>query len=107
MCVCNLNCSCSLTTATKSKDPSLYKIESLVFPSYVEYEGDTYEVITVEADTFKEESSLRKLVIPDTIRYINFMAFANSKITELTIGSNVHTHTLGFPHTSCAISPHK
>ena len=75
----------------KSADPSLYRLESLTLPSTVNYEGETYEVITIESKTLYEESLLTKLVISDTIRYIYSLAFYNSKITEITFGSSVET----------------
>lgn len=58
-------------------------------PSSVTFNGKTYTVIGIGSSAFSECSKLGSIVLPNTLKYIGFGAFAYSNLTELTIPEGV------------------
>lgn len=61
-------------------------------PATVTYNGTTYNVSTIGPSAFQNCSSLRRVVIPNSVQYISNYAFKNCSIlTNITIPASVYT----------------
>ena len=62
----------------------------LVIPSTVEYDGETYTVASIKSDAFRECNGLTSVIIPNSVRTIDYYAFADCKnLTSVVIGDSV------------------
>ena len=65
---------------------------TVVIPASVTYNGTTYNVSTIGPSAFQNCSSLRRVVIPNSVQYISNNAFKNCSIlTNITIPASVYT----------------
>lgn len=62
--------------------------DEVVIPGSVDYEGETYAVTGIALCAF-EYCDVTRVILPNTIAYIDDHAFGNSKITEITIPASV------------------
>ena len=62
--------------------------DEVVIPGSVDYEGETYTVTGIALCAF-EYCYVTRVILPNTIAYIDDHAFGNSKITEITIPASV------------------
>ena len=60
----------------------------VVIPSSVEYEGETYTVTGIAQCAF-EYCWVTKVILPNTITYIDDHAFGNSKLCEITLPASM------------------
>ena len=56
-----------------------------VIPAQVEFNGITFDVIGIGEDAFSECRSLGTVTLPNSIKFIDFCAFAYSNIEALTL----------------------
>ena len=51
------------------------EVTSVTIPAYLEYEGDTYKINAIGSSTFENFKTLETVIMPDTIKNINYYAF--------------------------------
>ena len=71
------------------------EVTSVTIPSYLEYEGDTYKINAIGSSTFENFKTLETVIIPDTIKNINYNAFGNCTSLKEVKMSNSLT-SIGF-----------
>ncbi len=79
---------------------------SVIIPSSVVYQNDTYTVIEIGSNTFKDQSLMTSVDIPNTVTTIGWQAFYNcTGLTgTLTIGESVVSVNSGaFSHTNYSV----
>lgn len=65
---------------------------SVTVPSKVDYDGVTYKVRKIHKEAFKNCTSIRKLVLPETMSSIGARAFANcTSLNSLAINSDLQS----------------
>ncbi len=65
-------------------------LEELIIPNEIEYNSETYEITTIGSLAFFGKTSLKKIIMPDSIVTINSEAFYGcSEIVEITISKNI------------------
>ncbi|MDE5750032.1 MAG: leucine-rich repeat domain-containing protein [Duncaniella sp.] len=72
-----------------------YEVTYLVVPETVTYNGKSYQVVGIGADTFMGNRSVKAVVLPNGIQYIDKGAFSYTQIQYITL-----------PATLCTIGEH-
>lgn len=67
---------------------TIFHKEDLVIPDNIEYKDHSYTINTIKSLAFKNTSSIRKIIIPKTVRIIEKFAFYNSELEEIVFLHN-------------------
>ncbi len=67
----------------------------IVIPESVSYNGDSYRVVAIGSEAFKENYNLKSISLPNSIQVIGKFAFGYCNIKSLTIPSSLKTIELG------------
>lgn len=63
---------------------------SVTVPSKVDYDGVTYKVRSIHSKAFQDCTTIRKIVLPETLSQIGARAFSNcTGLNSLTINSDL------------------
>ena len=83
----------NLDSKTKEAEVTYGEISSDVveIPSVVTYNGMEYKVTSIGNYAFKDELSIKKITIPESVTRIGNMAFRGTRITSITIPNSVNT----------------